>query len=125
MPTTTILLLEDEALIAMVVEQTLAEAQVGAATSLTSSAGAIKWLENNTPDVAVIDIFVRDGESDEVAEILVKRGVPIVIHSARREVASDSHRIFLKGIWICKPSNPQDLTAAVKASLQASCVAAA
>jgi DNA-binding response OmpR family regulator len=119
------LLLEDEALIAMDVEQTLAEAQIGKATSLTSCGGAIKWLENNTPDAAVIDIFLRDGESDEVAEILVERGVPIVIHTARRGVASDSHRVFLKGTWICKPSNPQDLVAAVKASLEASNVAAA
>lgn len=125
MQTPTILLLEDEALISMDVEQTLADAQVGEATSLASCAGAMKWLESNTPDVAVIDIFLRDGESDEVAEILVKRGVPIIIHSARRAVASDSPRVFLKGIWISKPSDPQDLAAAVRASLHGSCVAAA
>jgi DNA-binding response OmpR family regulator len=125
MRTTTILLLEDEALIAMDVEQTLADAQIGDATSLTSCAGAMKWLESNTPDVAIIDIFLRDGECDEVAEILVERGVPIVIHSGRKVAASDSHRVFLKGTWICKPSDPRELVAAVKVSLQESRVAVA
>jgi DNA-binding response OmpR family regulator len=85
----------------------------------------MKWLEDNTPDVAVIDIFLSDGESSDVAEILVQRGVPIVIHSARKTVASESHRVFLKGIWICKPSDPKELTAAVTASLQRSSAAAA
>jgi DNA-binding response OmpR family regulator len=60
-----------------------------------------------------------------VAEILVQRGVPIVIHSARKAAASDSHLVFLKGIWICKPSDPQDLVAAVEVSLQGSCIFAA
>ena len=83
MGTHTILLLEDEALIALDVEKTLADAELGKATSVASCAGALHWLENNTPDVAIIDIFLRDGECDEVAEILVKRGVPLIIHSAR------------------------------------------
>jgi DNA-binding response OmpR family regulator len=120
-----ILLLEDEAVIAMDVEQTLVKAGLGPATSLVSCESALNWLESNTPDVAVIDIFLKDGECDEVAEILVKRGVPIVIHSARRAVASDSHRVFLSGIWVCKPSDPDQLTRAVRASLQGSCSVAA
>jgi DNA-binding response OmpR family regulator len=74
-------------------------------------------LETNTPDVAVVDIFLKDGECDEVAEVLVARGVPLVIHTARRSATSDNHRIFLKGIWICKPSDPSELTGAVKTCL--------
>jgi len=114
MLTPNILLLEDEALIALDVERTLADAQIGQSTSFASCAGALKWLETNTPDVAVVDIFLRDGECDEVAEILVARGVPLVIHSARRGAASDNHRVFLSGTWICKPSDPSELTSAVK-----------
>jgi DNA-binding response OmpR family regulator len=125
MQTPNILLLEDEAVIAMDVEQTLFKAGLGPATSLASCASALNWLESNTPDVAVIDIFLKDGECDEVAEILVKRGVPIVIHSARRVVAGDSHRVFLSGTWVCKPSDPNQLARAVRASLQGSCSVAA
>jgi DNA-binding response OmpR family regulator len=113
-----ILLLEDEALIALDVERTLADAQIGQATSFASCAGALSWLETNTPDVAVVDIFLRDGECDEVAKILVARGVPLVIHSARRGAASDNHRVFLSGTWICKPSDPSELTRAVKTCLE-------
>jgi DNA-binding response OmpR family regulator len=109
-----ILLLEDEALIALDVERTFADAEIGQTTSFASCVGALSWLRTNTPDVAVIDIFLRDGECDEVAEILVARGVPLVIHSARRGVASDTHRVFLNGTWICKPSDPDELTRAVR-----------
>jgi DNA-binding response OmpR family regulator len=112
-----ILLLEDEALIAIEVERTLADAQLGPATCLASCAGALTWLETNTPDVAVVDIFLKDGECDEVAEVLVARGVPLVIHTARRSATSDNHRVFLNGIWICKPSDPSELASAVKACL--------
>jgi DNA-binding response OmpR family regulator len=112
-----ILLLEDEALIAIEVERMLADAQLGLATCLASCAEALTWLETNTPDVAVVDIFLKDGECDEVAEVLVARGVPLIIHTARRKATSDNHRVFRKGIWICKPSDPSELTSAVKACL--------
>jgi DNA-binding response OmpR family regulator len=109
-----ILLLEDEALIAIEVERMLADAQLGLATCLASCAESLTWLETNTPDVAVVDIFLRDGECDEVAEVLVARGVPLVIHTARRSASTDNQRIFLNGVWICKPSDPDELISAVQ-----------
>jgi hypothetical protein len=97
-------ILKDEALIAMAAEQTLADAQVGEPKSLTSCAGAMKWLEStNMPDVAAIEIFLRESECDEVAEILVGGGVQMIIHAGRKATASDSDRVFLNGTRICKP----------------------
>ena len=125
MRTPNILLLEDEAFIALDVEKTLNDMTAGSVTSIASCAGALKWLAENTPDIAIIDIFLRDGECMEVADILVERAVPFVVHSARRKVTHDSHRIFLKGVLIPKPSIPGALAQAVKASLTtASSVAA-
>jgi len=112
-----ILLLEDEALIAIEVERLLADAQLGLATCLGSCAEALTWLETNTPGVAVVDIFLRDGKCDEVVEVLVARGVPLVIHTARRSAISDNHEIFLNGVWICKPSDPDALISAVQSYL--------
>jgi hypothetical protein len=97
-------ILKDEALIAMAAEQTLADAQVREPKSLTSCAGAMKWLEStNMLDVAVIEIFLRESECDEVAEILVGGGVQMIIHAGRKATASDSDRVFLNGTRICKP----------------------
>lgn len=113
----TILLLEDEALIAVDLEKILGDAQAGRVVTLASCAAALNWLSNHTPDAAIIDIFLRDGECVEVAEILVARGVPFIVHSARRKAAGESHRIFLHGEWICKPSDPDELVAALKTRL--------
>jgi two-component SAPR family response regulator len=115
--TPSILLLEDEALIAMDIESTLAYINAASVASITSCSDALKWLAENTPDIAIIDIFLRDGECTEVADILVERDVPFIVHSARRKVSHDDHRIFLKGTWIPKPSIPDALAQAVKASL--------
>ncbi|MVA37749.1 response regulator [Agrobacterium vitis] len=117
MRTPNILLLEDEALIAMDVEKILTDINAGSVTNIASCADALKWLAFNTPDMAIIDIFLRDGECMELADILVERDVPFVVHSARRKVTHDSHRIFLKGIWVPKPAVPNDLARTVEAQL--------
>ncbi len=114
----TILLLEDEALIAVDIEKILGDAQAGRVVTLASCVAALNWLSDNTPDAAIIDIFLRDGECAEVAETLVARGVPFIVHSARRKAAGESHRIFLHGEWICKPSDPDELVGALKACLR-------
>jgi len=56
----------------------------------------------------------------EVADILVERAVPFVVHSARRKVTHDSHRIFLKGIWIPEPAVPNESARTVEAHLSKS-----
>jgi len=120
MRTPNILILEDEVLIALDVETTLTDIEAGTVTSIASCAEALDWLAENNSDIAIIDIFLRDGECMEVADILVERGVPFVVHSARRKVIHDRHRIFLKGIWIPKPAFPNDLTRTVEAQLSKS-----
>lgn len=120
MHTPNILILEDEALIALDVERALTEIEPGSVTTIASCAAALKWLAKNTPDVAIIDIFLLDGECIEIAEILIERDVPFVVHSARRKVTHDSHRIFLRGIWIPKPAVPNDLVQTVEAHLSKS-----
>jgi two-component SAPR family response regulator len=117
MRTTSILLLEDEALIALDVETMLTDIKAGSVVSMMSCGDALNWLADHTPDIAIIDIFLRDGECMEVADILVERSVPFVVHSARRRVSHDSHRVFLKGTWISKPAIPDDFARAVKACL--------
>jgi DNA-binding response OmpR family regulator len=117
LPSPEVLILEDEALIALDLENMLLDAQAGQLTVLTSCAAAMAWLSQHTPDVAVIDIFLYDGECIDVAGTLVERGVPFVVHSARSRATDEAHRVFLNGHWISKPADPAELVAAVKGCL--------
>jgi two-component SAPR family response regulator len=110
----TILLLEDEALIAMDIEKMLGKMAAGSVASFGSCSDASEWLAHNSPDIAILDIQLRDGECLEVADILVQRNIPFIVHSARRSVSGERYRIFLNGLWIPKPSVPQDLMQGVE-----------
>jgi len=73
-----ILVVEDEALIAAMVEDMLAElgaVVVGPATTLAKGMA----LAGSEPlDAAVLDVNIRDERIDPVAELLRSRGVPMV-----------------------------------------------
>jgi two-component SAPR family response regulator len=114
----TILLLEDETLIALDVEQTMLGAGAKNIVHIKSCAAAISWLADHTPDIAILDIFLLDGECIDVADVLVERGVPFVVHSARRKATHESHQILLKGDWVSKPAHPAELIRAVDQSLK-------
>ncbi|RUX84693.1 response regulator [Mesorhizobium sp. M7D.F.Ca.US.004.01.2.1] len=114
--TASIVLLEDEALIALDIADQLQNAGFAIAETFSSCAAALEWLSVHTPDLAILDIQLRDGDCEEVAKALHERKVPFVVHSGM--LPGDSHSsIFLKGKWITKPSTPEDLTKAVRALL--------
>lgn len=74
-----ILVVEDEALVAMLIEDALAE--VGALTlgPAASVAEALALLEAATPSAAVLDLNLAGENSLAVADRLVAAGVPFVI----------------------------------------------
>lgn len=105
------LLLEDEALIALDVEQHLAEAGFQV-VHVTSCEDAERYLADQSPDLAVIDLTLRDGICHGVARILVERSVPFIVHSGSNEIDDNpDHQIFQSGTWISKPSSMADLVA--------------
>ena len=77
-----VLIIEDEALIAMAYAQMLSGA--GFRTMLApTSALALAALGAERPAVAIVDLALRDGDDGRpVAEALASRGVPVVIASA-------------------------------------------
>jgi CheY-like chemotaxis protein len=108
------LVLEDEAIIAMDVAQCLEE-EGYAVHTLASRAGAAQWLgENPTPTVAVLDVSLADGNCDDIATALAKRGVPFVVHSAGMKPTSSLEAAFAAGIWLSKPSTTEALIEAVR-----------
>jgi len=88
-----VLLLEDEALIAMDVEQTLAAEKL-AVVCFASAADGVHWLESNTPALAVLDIGLIDGDCDEAAATLTRRhGCPLSSIPERRPRRSTVGRL--------------------------------
>ena len=108
------LLLEDQALIAIHVEELLQLAGYNDVSVQSSCAAAIEWLDSNNPKIAVIEARLRDGAADEVAAVLTARGIPYIVHSCERE-ANDRHPLMDGNCrWIDKPCDPELFIQAVR-----------
>jgi PAS domain S-box-containing protein len=73
-----VLLVEDEALVAMMIQDTLAELGFQVIGPVSTASGALAAARESHFDAAVLDINLGDGLVYTVAEILEKRGVPFV-----------------------------------------------
>jgi PAS domain S-box-containing protein len=73
-----VLLVEDEALVAMMIQETLAEFGYQVIGPLTTASEALAAARESHFDAAVLDINLGDGLVYTVAEILGVRGVPFV-----------------------------------------------
>jgi|SRR5215212_1007781 DNA-binding response OmpR family regulator len=102
------LILEDEAIIALNLQDELQDAGFGVGGPFTSCADAFAWLDAHTPDVAILDTVLQDGPCAQVAVELVRRAVPFLIYSGHRQdrdLLADFHHVT----WIEKPVPPASL----------------
>ncbi len=104
-----ILVVEDEALVAMLVEDALLEAGAQVIGPVATVAQALALLERETPDAAVLDLNLAGENSTPVADALVKRGLPFVVATGYgAEGLPPNHaRVPV----LAKPYDPVDLTA--------------
>jgi CheY-like chemotaxis protein len=72
------LIVEDEGIVAMMMEELLRDMGVRQIHSCPDTGAALKLLETVAFDCAVLDLRVRDGSSTPVADALAARGVPFV-----------------------------------------------
>jgi DNA-binding response OmpR family regulator len=77
-----VLLLEEEAIIALDVEFNLSQAGYTIAAVFSTSAGALDWLSDHSPGVAILDVRLKDGPSHHVARTLSERTIPFIVHSS-------------------------------------------
>jgi DNA-binding response OmpR family regulator len=111
----TVLVLDDQPLIALEVEDLLTSAGFSNVVTFTSCAEAQNWLNTNTPQLAVIETRLRDGASHEVAGILSSRNVPIIVHSADdAQVDTAAEITWASRFWINKPCLPDAFLKAVQ-----------
>ncbi|WP_246733798.1 response regulator [Rhizobium laguerreae] len=71
--TTSILLMEDEIIIAMDVEDTLHRAGFHQIETVSSCRAAEEWLTANDPDLVVMDVELKDGIAGAIARSLRDR----------------------------------------------------
>jgi DNA-binding NtrC family response regulator len=109
-----VMILEEQALITLYVEELVRQAEYSDIVSFPSCAEAIGWLSDNTPLLAIVETRVRDGKCGDVVDILVKRGVPYIVHSVERQGLG--HEAGMAGTcrWIDKPCDPDDFIEAIK-----------
>jgi CheY-like chemotaxis protein len=77
-----VLVVEDEALIAMDLERTLGRHGYRVLGPAATVADALRLLDGEAPDVALLDVNLGGEVVTPVAEVLRARGVPFVLASA-------------------------------------------
>jgi len=100
-----VLLVEDEAIIAMNLEDDLQRAGYATAGPFGTCAAALDWMNDNTPDLAILDTLLKDGSCRTIAAELNRRDVPFVICSGTLQ-AHASEAEFAGAAWISKPAPP-------------------
>ncbi|MDB5614647.1 MAG: putative two-component response regulator protein [Devosia sp.] len=107
-----VLLLEDEAMIAIDIERALAKAGFDVST-VASCAEAFEWLAVCRPDLVIVDIVLHDGPCHSVVEQLVADRIHFLVHSGDiPDMHADTE--LSKGTWIRKPSDGAMVLKAVR-----------
>jgi DNA-binding response OmpR family regulator len=97
-----VLILEDEALIALNLQDELQDAGYTIAGPFTTCAAALPWLQTASPDAAILDAALKDGPCREIALELSRREVPFLIYSGHqqdRQLLAEFQHVT----WIEKP----------------------
>jgi DNA-binding response OmpR family regulator len=109
-----VLVLEDEPIVAMDIEATLSDAGFTVPAVIPSVADALKWLDDNAPDVVVLDIHLQDGVCVNVVRRLVEKAVPFVVFTGSNPDQGDVDPVFRAGLWIEKPAPAERIVAVIQ-----------
>ncbi|OYV41413.1 MAG: hypothetical protein B7Z80_01735 [Rhodospirillales bacterium 20-64-7] len=107
-----VLVLEDEMLIAMLLEDTLAEHECDIVGPAASVAEALALIDAQLPDAAVMDVNIGGEKAYAVADALDQRGVPFLLVSGYGQFAVPENRPDWR---VCpKPFRGEDMVAMLK-----------
>jgi CheY-like chemotaxis protein len=104
-----ILVVEDEALVAMLVEDALLDAGAEVIGPAATVAEALRLLQAARPDAAVLDLNLAGETSTPVADVLAAAGVPFVV--ATGYGADGLPPAHAAVPVLAKPYDPDELTA--------------
>lgn len=80
---TRVLVVEDEAIIALDLADTFANAGANVIGPAASVREAMLLLDGGIIDTALLDFNVADGEVTPLLDLLVSRGVPVIVYTGR------------------------------------------
>lgn len=106
-----ILIVEDEFLVAMLLEDLLSEMGHQVAGTFAQVAEAMKFAEHADLDFAILDINLAGATSFPVAEILRRRGIPFLFASGYGSPGLTS--AFENELTLQKPYEPAELERAI------------
>lgn len=111
-PLPLVLVAEDEAVIGMTLLPDLEEAGYRVAGPFARCDEAMAWMETSSPDLAILDVILRDGPCTALAHELRRRGVPYLVFSGDdRQAASMAG--FTDAPWVEKPGSFETIKAAL------------
>jgi CheY-like chemotaxis protein len=113
-----VLIVEDETLVAMLIEEYLLEMGCQVALSASRVGKALKGLQSRPIDAAVLDVNVAGESITQLAEVLHQRGIPFVFASGYGPKGVDAR--WSGSPVLQKPFTGADLRTALLASLGAS-----
>lgn len=113
----TVLLVENEPLIALDLEGMLLSVGAGRIHHVVSSSEALDWLGDHRPELAILDVFVKDGPSISVAGQLRQQRVPFLVHSGHTKQGSGYGAALADAVWLSKPCTEADLVVAIDQAL--------
>ncbi|MGK7868241.1 response regulator [Falsiroseomonas sp. E2-1-a20] len=102
-----VLVVEDEALVAMLVEDALLDAGFEVLGPAATVEEALSLLDRERPDAVVLDLNLAGETSTPVADLLAARGIPYVI--ATGYGASGLPPGHQKAMVLAKPYDPGEL----------------
>ena len=111
-----VLLVEDEFLVAMMVEGFLADAGCSVFGPFNRVPEAIEAAQTLNIDVAVLDVNIAGERVYPVAHVLERRGIPFILVSGYGEDAIPRDRPHWEAC--SKPFNPPELMAALERKLR-------
>ncbi|MFC0409877.1 response regulator [Roseomonas elaeocarpi] len=106
-----VLVVEDETLVAMLVEDTLLDSGAEVLGPVSTVAAALQLIESEVPDVAVLDLNLAGETSEPIADALVKLKVPFVVASGYGQAGVPTRHANVP--VLAKPYAPEELTAAL------------
>ncbi|BBB11937.1 sigma-54-dependent transcriptional regulator [Sphingopyxis sp. FD7] len=115
----TILLVEDDPAIAMIIRETL-DGECGLLASVGSIAERNAWLAGHRPDLIITDVVLPDGDGiDSLAHAAVDPATPVIVLSAQNTLDTAVRATGIGSYdYLPKPFDLDELTASVRAALQ-------
>lgn len=110
----TVLIAEDDPLIAMSYVDIVIDAGLSVGGSFASCQSAKQWLSVHSPDVAILDVKLQDGNSAELAKKLCGREIPFVVVSGYSAESEGIDDIFKSATWLQKPLTSTALQSALR-----------